>query len=66
MSKAHIPRIPEQYIHPGYLTRKEAICSANEWTQKTDEQHRITKLSDGKWYVYNAVIPKYRMKSILP
>jgi hypothetical protein len=44
----------------GFTKRSDAIYRMNEWTRKTDMQHDIVKLSDGKWYVYNRVPVAFR------
>jgi hypothetical protein len=58
--KVSIPTTKEECVAGGFETRSYAIYITNEWTKKTEQQHRIVKLSDGKWYVYNGVHPDYR------
>jgi hypothetical protein len=59
--KVKIPTTAAECVGEGCEKRSSAINKANEWTRKTDMQHNVVKLSDGKWYVYNAVLPQCRV-----
>jgi hypothetical protein len=58
--KLPIPTTPAECVSEGYEKRRDAIGKMNDWTRATEQQHRIVKLSDGKWYVYNGVYPECR------